>query len=105
MGKVALCLPFLIPAMPFFSFGRKKAASKKAAVPVPPSTHVNVTLYCPVRAGADEDALSVEILRGATIAELKAKVAELYEIPAELQEIRRDVDSEGLADSDPLACD
>lgn len=98
------CAGFKGPVMPFFSFGRKKEA-KKAAAPAPPSTHVTVTLYCPAHAGAAEDAWQVEVPRGATIAELKAKVAELYEVPVELQEIRRDVDSASLADTDPLDTD
>eukprot|EP00746_Dinoflagellata_sp_MGD_P013915 gnl/MRDRNA2_/MRDRNA2_130286_c0_seq1.p1 gnl/MRDRNA2_/MRDRNA2_130286_c0~~gnl/MRDRNA2_/MRDRNA2_130286_c0_seq1.p1 ORF type:complete len:246 (-),score=43.63 gnl/MRDRNA2_/MRDRNA2_130286_c0_seq1:64-801(-) len=94
--------------MPFFSFGRKKAAAKPAATPsapAPPSTHVTITLYCPASINAAEDTWQVEVRRDATIADLKAQVAELYEVPVELQEICRDVDSHPLPDTDPVACE
>lgn len=94
--------------MPFFSFGRKKAGAKQGSASkaaTPPSTHVTVTLYCPARINAAEDTWQVEVRRDATIADLKSQVAELYSIPIEHQEIRRDVDSAPVADTDKVACE
>lgn len=55
--------------------------------------------------GIDEDTLQARVLRGATAAALKARLQEVYGLPAGLQELRRDADSPPLRDHELLRCE
>lgn len=68
-------------------------------------TEITITIYRAARPGIEEDAWQVCIERDATISSLRSKIATLYGVAPQMQIIRRDVDSQPLADDEQLACD
>lgn len=66
---------------------------------------ITVTIYRAARPGVEEDAWQVCTERGATIMSLRTQIATLYGIAPQMQIIRRDVDSQPLADDEQLGCD
>jgi hypothetical protein len=66
---------------------------------------ISVTIYRAARPGVEEDTWQVCVERGTNIRSLKNKVAVLYGVAPEMQTVRRDVDSQPLADDEQLACD
>jgi len=68
-------------------------------------TEITVTIYRAAQPGADEDVWQVLVERGATIGDLRGRIAALYGLMPQMQIVRRDVDSAPLVDDAKLACD
>jgi len=72
---------------------------------------INVFVYRPGQTGTllspgiEEDTLQVKVERGVCIGVLKDRIQELYGLPSHKQLLRRDVDSQPLANEEPLACE
>jgi len=66
---------------------------------------ITITIYRAAQPGIEDDAWQVSIERGATIGSLRNRIAVLYSLAPQMQAIRRDIDSETLADDEQLGCD
>lgn len=66
---------------------------------------ITITIYRAAQAGVEEDALQVSIERSANISSLRNCIGVLYGIPPLMQILRRDLDSQPLADDEQIGCD